>query len=152
MSVKPIIKTAKKPKEILYAERALWFWAVWMCVISFVHTWMVLPNVNSADGAPYSVPVVVDTQSVLVIAFAVYMVMAAICVWFIKQIGLGKPWARTTLVCNLIFSAILAILFFGGSLFDIIRYIPDILTQTYAVYLTYTRPGKEWFTVCSYKD
>jgi len=137
--------TYKKPKNVTYAERALYGWTAWTTLFGIYQTYTGLAELATQITEQSSGLVSISPSALLQCAIAGYIAIALISVWIIYEIHKGKHWARSSFLWGFIFQ----ILMFGLPPYhpplEYLTSIPDITLQIYALYLLYTWPGENWF-------
>ena len=138
-------KPLQKPRNVLYAEWALWVWTTWACLFGMYQSWAGLPQLESQINTESQGMITIAPQTILDWAVVGYLAGAAVSVWFILKIGEGKRWARSSFMWGFALEIVwLAIPPYHG-LGDYLTDIPDLALQGYALHLLYTKPGSGWF-------
>ena len=140
-----LAQPAGRPLEVIRAEWILWAWTAWICVYGVYQT---LTGTSGADAmlgqqlqAIADVPPQFLKTTIVIAYVAVGLSMAAV----VAQIGRGRRWARLSLLISFLFELLL---FAGpqeGGVTGYLALIPDLGLQMAALYLLYTRPGRDWF-------
>ncbi|MEJ0063141.1 MAG: hypothetical protein WDO70_08050 [Alphaproteobacteria bacterium] len=134
-----------KPKNVLYAELALWAWTVWMCVCGIYQAWVSIGDLEKMIAEQLQGMIEVDPESLMWTAVIGYAMLGAGSAWIVLKIGEGKNWARISVVLSFALDAIwTAMPPYRETLYYLLA-VPDIGLQIYALYLLYTWPGRAWF-------
>lgn len=156
---------AKKPKEVFYAEIALWLWTTWVCLYGFYqyrggaakieadleHQVQNYPGLQAFPDVSASIIqqshdyLAANPLSVPLAILAVYGSGAALATWFILKIGQGKAWARSSFFWTFALQLVWIAVSPFNDRSDYLTDLPDVVLQAYAVYYLYTKPGKSWF-------
>jgi hypothetical protein len=127
---------SEKTQSVIYAERALWIWAVWVGAFGLYQTF--LGGALSLGDAQKMVTLPPATIRALTAMF--YVLAAASVVGLALQIGQGKRWARIMLLLSFLLQAMWDL---GGG--DILSHLadgPDLGLQSYALYMLYRKPSR----------
>ncbi|MGB9152746.1 MAG: hypothetical protein WCD70_06630 [Alphaproteobacteria bacterium] len=165
--------TLRKPKNVIYAVQTLWAWTAWVFFVSGGVALIRIPEIKKSMGdqladmngqlsgisdvMPEAADMLsgmtvqmqkilaIDTLTLAALTIVRYGLEAAVALWFITKIGAGKNWARSSLLwCCLLEAAWIACSPLEGFA-DYLTDIPDLAFQAGAIYLLYTRPGRDWF-------
>jgi hypothetical protein len=132
-----------RPREVARAQQILWIWTVWICVFGIYQT------LTSGGDAMFAqqLQAIVDlppqfVQTTVVIAYVmVALTMAAV----VAQIGRGRRWARFSLLISFVFEFLLLAGPQEGGVTGYVALALDLGLQAAALYLLYTKPGRDWF-------
>jgi hypothetical protein len=135
---------AVKPDTVQHAQYALAAWTAWTCLFGIYQMWT--PNGAAQEFVDQLQAIVsVTPESVHSIAIGAYALIAASMVGVILQIGHGKTWPRTLLMVGFVLEAFWVAGQGEASALGYLADVPDFGLQGYALYLLYTRPGRDWF-------
>jgi len=134
----------QKPTNVLYAEWALWIWTAWTCLFGIGQSWLQIPEIETAMTDQLQGIFTVPPRTLLAAIIGCYGVLALASAWVVWKIGIGKNWARKSLLWGFVLE-VLWIAVPPYSLSGFLSDIPDFGLQGYALYLLYTAPGKGWF-------
>jgi hypothetical protein len=133
---------SNKPRNVFYAEIALWTWTAWFCLYGILEAWRDIHELQQFVDEQLPGLITIDPDAWFKGAIICYVLITVLLVWIIVEIGKGKRWARTSLLWGVGSEFVtMALPPYHGFL----SYIPDIGLQAYAAYLLYTPPGSEWF-------
>lgn len=136
-------KKSVKPRAVLRAERALWIWTLWASLFGIYQTWQSVSELTGQmEGA-----LEINPQALFRGAAVGYVVLALASVWVIFKIGAGKRWARSSLLWGFILEVLWTFFPPYREILDYAPDLPDFVFQTYALYLLYTKPGSDWFSL-----
>jgi hypothetical protein len=135
----------EKPRAVLYAEWALWAWTAWACLFGIYQSWIAIPAIEDAITGQLQGMVTLEPKTLLQAIIAGYGAMAVLSVWVVLKIGAGKNWARSSLLWGFVLEAAIAAWPPYHGLLDTLADVPDFGLQGYALYLLYTKPGRDWF-------
>lgn len=132
-----------RPREVTRAQGLLWVWTAWICVYGVYQT---LTSGGDAMFAEQLQAIVsLPSQFVQTAVIIAYVVVAVTMAAVVAQIGRGRRWARFSLLISFVFELLLL----GGpqdSAMDYVALVLDLGLQAAALYLLYTKPGRDWFT------
>ena len=130
-AVDPNGQHAERPARIKKAVALLWL-MLGLGLISYALQWHYVTTLRGIAFAIY-------------VAFAIFVVVA----WLIHKISRGRNWARITFLLLLIAVYVLALLQLRSGIgrFDVAAFIGilQLLTQSWALYLMFSEPGRRWF-------
>ena len=134
-----------KPRSIVRSERALWIWAAWTCIWGAYETFhpTLLPGQTTAN--PLLDALIVPSETFQSLAIAGYALTAASIAWIAVKIGTAHKWARVTLLIGFVLQIFWVTDRSSYSAADYRANAPDLVLQCYALYLLYTKPGRDWF-------
>lgn len=132
----------KKPRDVLYAEYALWVWTIYVCFTTIYSSWKELPELQSFIDTNMPGLFTLDPAEVMKQVVVGSILLAALSVWVIYELGRAKRWARTTMMWNFFLQLLMTMMPPQHILMD----IPNIGLQIYALHLLYTPASKVWFS------
>jgi hypothetical protein len=135
---------SEKPDAVTRAAWVLWAWTAWTLALGLYQTWASTSGIDKIVTDQLQGLVVVAPGALQKMMSAGYVLMAVSMAWVIAKIGDGKRWARGSLLLSFIVEA-LWIMNQPGSL-GYLTDVPDLVLQVCALFLIYTRPGRDWFT------
>ena len=129
-------------RAVRCSEWLLWIWTAWTTGSGIFQSWTTLPNLV-ADQLGGLVSVSLGSLHEIIVIF--YVVVAILSAWIIWRIGVGRRWARSSLLLSFIVDAVwtLAPPYRGFS--GYLLAVPDLGLQAIAIYLLYASPGRAWF-------
>ena len=139
------LENTGKPQSIVRAERALCIWVAWTCLWGAYETFYPTPEPEQAAVNSLMDTLAVPSETLRSITAAGYALTAASIVWIAVKIGTGHRWARTTLLIGFVLQVIWVADQSSYRPTDYLANAPDLVLQCYALYLLYTRPGRDWF-------
>lgn len=135
-----------KPATIDHAEWALWAWTAWICLFGIYQTLVGGSGSDKAITDQFQSIIEVPPETLRTTIVAGYGLAGASMAWVVIKIGAGKTWARRTVLVSFILEALWAAAGqTDASVADFLADVPDFGLQMYALYLLYTRPGRQWF-------
>ncbi len=134
-----------KPRSIARSERALWIWVAWTCVWGAYETFHPAPASEQNGLSPLLDGLTIPPETLLAVSATGYALTAASIAWIAVKIGTGHSWARTTLMIGFVLQVFWVAGQSSYTLTDYLANVPDLILQCYALYLLYTRPGRDWF-------
>jgi hypothetical protein len=134
-----------KPRNVLYAEWALWAWTVWICLSGIYQVWSELPEIEQMMSDALQGVYTMQPRALLEMTIAGYGLLALLSAWIIVKIGAGKHWARGSLLWGFGLQAVCIAFPPYRGISEYLADIPDLGLQGIAIFLLYTRPGRGWF-------
>jgi hypothetical protein len=138
--------TIDKPASVGNAERALWLWTIYTCVLGTYQTLKQIPELmdmvtmaNLQDSFP------INEALMRQWTFYGYAALFVISVWVLWRLNVGRRWARGSVLGGFVIELLIEIVPPYHDLVGYIPDIPDIGLQIYALWLLYNRPGSDWF-------
>jgi hypothetical protein len=132
-----------RPREVARAQQILWAWTGWICVYGVFQT--LTSGGDAMFAQQLQAVVALPPQFVETAVIVAYVVVALTMAAVVAQIGRGRRWARFSLLISFVFELLLL----GGPQDDgamgYVALILDLGLQAAALYLLYTRPGRDWF-------
>jgi len=134
----------EKPRQVFYAELALWLWTIWTCAYGLYQT---APQITEIEDqlVPLQGLVAISPQTLWQVMYAAYAAIAVASIWVIVGINRGKHWARSSLWWGFILQFLMEAAPPYHGVREVLTEIPDLGLQIYALVLLYTKPGKGWF-------
>lgn len=136
---------AVRPKEIKRAEWLLWAWTAWICIYGVYQTMSGASGADAMLGQELQSVIDIPPESMRTVIIIAYIAVAVSMAAVVAQIGRGRRWARVSLLISFVFE----ILLFSGpqesGVTGYLTLIPDLGLQSVALYLLYTKPGRDWF-------
>jgi hypothetical protein len=141
----PVKPASQKPRNVLYAELALWAWTAWFFFYGVLDTWRSIPEIEQNLNDQLQGMITIAPNTMLAGAIIGYAALAALSAWVVFEIGKGKHWARSSLAWGIGLEMLTIIAPPYHAPMEYLADIPDVGLQAYATWLLFTSPGKEWF-------
>lgn len=136
---------ASKSRDVVYAELALGAWTVWTCLFGIYQTWRQIPEIENALNDQLQGMISITPESMLHMAIAGYIGLAAMSALVIIKIGQRKHWARSTTLWSCGLQALTILWPPYHAPLEYLSEVPDLGLQIYAVYFLYTASSRAWF-------